>query len=272
MVVGADSVPQGYLYALERSSGKIRWKHAFPGGVGAQILRRGDTAFAVTASGEAVAVDLESGRIVWRTSPQEAGDRLLDPALDGDRLFVGWRPGPVEALEASTGRRIWRTDLGERLNTSVAVVGSSVVVGTLAGRLHRLSREDGSVLGSIELEEMPYGDLVQAGGCLLSLRVEMEGGPGTLSCLDPSLSRTLWSFPSEKEISTFRPLIQGGRVVIGWDGALISLDLGTGARGWSCPVKGMPRGLGASGESLYVGTLSGPVLALDPARCPRSGS
>ncbi|MFL6289267.1 MAG: PQQ-binding-like beta-propeller repeat protein, partial [Thermoanaerobaculia bacterium] len=101
VVVGADSLPQGYLYALERSSGTVRWKHAFPGGVGAQILRRGDTAFAVSASGEVVAVDLESGRIVWRTSPPaEAGDRLLDPILDGDRLFVGWRPGYVDAFDA----------------------------------------------------------------------------------------------------------------------------------------------------------------------------
>lgn len=277
MVVGTDSVPQGYLYALERSSGAVRWKHAFPGGVGAQILRRGDTAFALSAAGEVVAVDIESGRIVWRTPPGEAGDRLLDPTLAGDRLFVGWRPGAVEALDASTGRRIWRTDLGERLNTSVEVVGSAVVVGTLAGRLHRLSREDGSVLPPLELNGMPYGDLVQAGGCLLSLRFELEGaaseeGPCTLSCLDPSLSKTLWSFRSEKAISTFRPLIHEGRAMVGWDGTLVALDLGTGSQAWSCPLKGMPRGLGASGESLYVGTLSGPVLALDPARCAATAS
>ncbi|HET9229038.1 MAG TPA: PQQ-binding-like beta-propeller repeat protein, partial [Thermoanaerobaculia bacterium] len=180
VVVGTDSVPRGYLYALERSNGTVRWKHAFPGGVGAQILRRGDAAFAVTASGEVVAVDLESGGIVWKTSPPaEVGDRQLDPALDGDRLFVGWRPGPVEALDASTGRRIWRTDLGERLNTSVVVVGSTVVVGTLSGRLHRLNREDGRALAPVELGGMLYGDLVETGGCLLSLRAETDG-PFTL--------------------------------------------------------------------------------------------
>ncbi|MFL6202227.1 MAG: PQQ-binding-like beta-propeller repeat protein, partial [Thermoanaerobaculia bacterium] len=165
-----------------------------------------------------------------------------------------------------------RTHLGERLNTSLSAVGSAVVVGTLAGRLHRLSREDGSVLARIELKGMPYGDLIEAGGCLLSLRVELEDpasqqGPCTLSCLDPSLSKTLWSFRSEEELSTFRPLIHEGRAVVGWDGKLVALDLGTGSQAWSCPLKGVPRGLGASGERLYVGTLSGAVLALDPARC-----
>lgn len=271
MVVGSDSVPRGHLYALDRSSGTIRWKHAFAGGVGAQILRRGDTVFAAAASGEVVAVDLDSGRIVWRTSPpEEAGDHQIDPVLDGDRLFVGWSPGSVEALDVSTGRRIWRTPLGERLNTSVAVVGSTVVVGTLAGRLHRLSREDGRVLAPLELQGIPYGDLIHAGGCLLSLQMADRAarqGPGTLSCLDPSLSKTLWTFRSEKELSTFRPLIHKGMAVVGWDSTLVALELGTGSRAWSCPLKGVPRGLGASGESLYVGTLGGSVLALDPARC-----
>jgi outer membrane protein assembly factor BamB len=52
VLVGSDAEPQGYLYALERSTGVARWKHPFPGGVGAAILRRGETAFAVSASGE----------------------------------------------------------------------------------------------------------------------------------------------------------------------------------------------------------------------------
>jgi outer membrane protein assembly factor BamB len=274
VVVGTDSVPQGHLYALDRPTGTVRWKLAFAGGVGAQILRRGDTAFAVSASGEVVAVDLGSGRIVWRTSPlEEAGDRSIDPVLDGDRLFVGWRPGSVEALDASTGRKIWRTHLGERLNTSLAVVGSAVVVGTLAGRLHRLSREDGSVLAApLELKGMPYGDLLEAGGCLLALQMELENpssqqGPCMLSCLDPSHFKARWSFRSEKELSTFRPLIHQGRAVVGWDGTLVSLNLGTGSQAWSCPLKGVPRGLGSSGENLYIGTLNGPILVLDPARC-----
>lgn len=278
VVVGTDSVPVGHLYALDRASGAVRWKHAFPGGVGAQVLRRGGTAFAVSAAGEIVAVELESGRIVWRTLPTEdAGDRQFDPLLDGDRLFVGWRSGAVEALDLATGQRIWRTPLGERLNTSLAAAGSALVVGTLTGGLHRLSREDGRVLARLAVQGMPYGDLVAAGGCLLSLQAAAKDpaspeGAFTLACLDPALSRTLWSFRSEKELSTFRPLIHAGRAVIGWDGTLTSLDLGTGARAWSCPVQGVPRGVGAAGGSLYVGTLSGRVLALDPARCAVAAS
>jgi outer membrane protein assembly factor BamB len=273
LLVGSDTVPQGYLYALERSTGAVLWKHPFPGGVGATVLRRGDTAFALSASGEVVAVDIGSGKIAWRTPPSDlAGDRLLDPVLAGDRLFVGWRAGYVDALETATGRRIWRTQLGARLNTSLAIAGSTLVVGALDGNLYSLSRTDGSVLSKRELKGMPYGDLVEGGECLLALSratddSSPQAGPYSLSCLDPSLSKTSWSYRSKGELSTFRPLVHQGRAIVGSEGSLTALDLGTGSEAWSCPLKGVPRGLGASGEIVYVGTLSGQVLALDPARC-----
>ncbi len=267
-------MPQGHLYALERSTGAVRWKHPFPGGVGAQVLRWGETALAVTGSGEVAAVDIESGKMVWSTSPSDgAGDRLLDPVLADGRLFVGWRSGYVDALDAATGRRLWRTHLPERLNTSLSLSGAAVVAGTLGGGLYRLSHEDGGILQRLDLKGVAYGDIVEAGGCLLVLSAEdlsSEDGPATLTCFDPSLAKVSWSFRSKGAISTFHPLVHQGRAVIGWQGTLVALDLVTGSEAWSCPLQGVPRGLGVSGEILYVGTLSGPVLALDPARCAES--
>jgi outer membrane protein assembly factor BamB len=223
-----------------------------------------------------VAVDIESGRIVWRTPPLEtAEDRSMDPVLAGNRLVVGRRSGWVEALDAATGRTLWRTQLGERLNTSLAVVGSSVVVATLDGRVHRLSQEDGSGLAQLDLRGLPYGDLVAAGGCLLALSMNAsssQDGACTLSCLDPSLARTLWSFRSQEEISSFRPLVHKELAVVGWKDALIGLDLTSGAPAWSCPLKGVPRGLGAAGDVLYVGTLSGSILAIPAATCGSGAS
>ncbi len=236
-----------------------------------RVLYKGDVAYAVSAAGEVVAVEIDSGRIVWRSSPaQEVGDRSLNPVLAGDRLFVASRQGTVDAFDLATGIRIWRALLGQRLNTSLEAVGSALVVGSLDGELHRLRQEDGSILGHFELKGTPYGDLVEAGGCLLALSAEdlsNEEGPATLTCLDSSISRALWSFHSSGELSTFRPLVHKGKAVVGGRGSLTGLDLASGTEAWSCPLNGVARGLGASGAVLYVGTLSGTVLALEPARC-----
>lgn len=272
VVVGSDARPIGHLYAFERASGELRWKIPFPGGVAAELHRHGDTVLVAAMSLEVWAVELATGYPVWtfEDAPEEArGSLSLDPTLAGGRLFVLWRPGVVDALAAATGERLWRRDLGTELNTSALVFGGELVVGSQDGRLHRLSPETGEALGSVAVPGASYGDLTEAGGCLLALSAEGEldesmqpEGPYHLTCLGPGLEAVRWRHTSDREISTFRPLVHEGQVIAGGRGTLFALDLADGSLVWQRPVEGVARGLGASDEALYVGTLSGKVLAL----------
>jgi outer membrane protein assembly factor BamB len=275
VVVGSDARPMGHLYAFDRASGEVRWKIPFPGGVAAELHRYGEAVLAVAMGAEVWAVDLATGHPLWtfEDAPEAAqGARSLDPALAGDRLLVPWRSGAVDALDAATGRHLWRRDLEATLNTSAAVFGGELVVGSQDGRLHRLSPETGEVLGSVTVPGVSYGDLTEAGGCLLALSAEGEldesmqpEGPYHLTCLDPGLAGVRWRHTSNREIGTFRPLAHEGLVIAGGPSLLFALDLADGSLAWQLPVEGVPRGLGASGETLYVGTLSGKVFALPMA-------
>jgi outer membrane protein assembly factor BamB len=272
VVVGSDAQPMGQLYAFDRTSGEPRWKIPFPGGVAAELHRHGDTVLAVAVGGEVWAVDLATGYPLWtfEEAPEEArGSLSLDPALASGRLFVPWRPGVVDALDATTGERLWRRDLDTALNTSALVFGGELVVGSQNGRLHRLSPETGEALGSVSVPGVPYGDLTEAGGCLLALSAEGEldesmqpEGPYHLTCLDPGLEQVRWRHTSDRKISTFRPLVHEGLVIAGGRDTLIALDAASGDLLWEHPIEGVPRGLGASDTTLYVGMLSGKVLAL----------
>jgi outer membrane protein assembly factor BamB len=278
VVVGSDARPMGQLYAFDRTSGEPRWKIPFPGGVAAELHRHGDAVLGVTMGGEVWAVDLATGYPVWifEEAPEEArGSFSLDPALAGGRLFVPWRPGVMDALDSETGEPRWRQDLGTGLNTSALVFGGEVVVGSQDGRIHRLSPETGEVLGSVSVPGTPYGDLTEAGGCLLALSAEGDldesmqpEGPYHLTCLDPGLAGDRWRHTVDREISTFRPLVYEGLVIAGGPSLLFALGLADGSLVWQRPVEGVPRGLGASGETLYVGTLSGKILALPMATSP----
>lgn len=275
VVVGSDAVPQGHLYAFDRASGEIRWKLPFPGGVTSHVLRHGDTALAVAKSAEVVALDLDTGSLRWLADGPEgvAGDRVWDPALEGGRLFVGWRPGVVDAYDAATGELLWRRELGAPVNTSVAIFRGEPVVGTLgpgeAGRLVRLSAETGEVLGTADPGGAPYGDLQAAGDCLLVLAREGGLGPEAnpegghvVSCLEPGLEAARWRLASETEWFTDRPLVHGDQIVIGNRERFLGVARADGEVLWERAVGGTPRGVGGSHRYLYFGTLGGEVQAL----------
>ncbi len=272
VIVGSDAEPVALLYAFERATGKLRWSLPFPGGVASDLRRLGEAVLAVAVSGEVVSVDLESGEVRWRVDdpPDGArGARNGDPALAAGHLIAPWRPGVVDAFDAATGERLWRRQLGASLNTSAVAVGGEMWVGAVDGWLHRLRADDGEPLGSVAIGGMPYGDLVPAGECLLVLWSETdleapEGSSGghVAACVEPASGTTRWRHESAGEWGTFHPLVRDGEVILGARDLLLGLALTDGSLRWERPIRGLPRGLGTSQETLFVGTLAGPVFAL----------
>lgn len=274
VVVGSHSRRRGFLYAFDQTSGAVRWQIPFEGGVEGQVHRYGETALTVAASGEVVAVDLASGTLRWRLQlPKvERAGWDGDPVLVSGRLVVPWRSGPVDAVHAATGEHLWRYDSGSPLDTSAAQFEGEVLVGTRNGRLLRLHPETGKLRGDFD-HGVPggalYGDLLPAGSCLLALQAAAAteewptlAGPFSVACLRPASREVLWEHVSEAVISTERPLVRNGTVVVGSQGLLWALDLRDGGVLWQHPIAGTPRGLGASADTLYVGTREGKLLAL----------
>jgi len=271
LFVGSDTDPVGYLYAFDAASGRLTWKLPSPGGVPARVLARGDLVYAQTAAGEVWAVDQATGELAWlhrAVGPGAAGRRQVDPVLEGDRLVVGWPSGDVEALDGATGELLWRVQVGQRLNTSLVAVDGHVLVGSFDGKLHRLALADGRTRPPIDLGGLPYGDLIAIDRCLLVLHATAGH---SLSCLDAASGAKVWTRSFASEIDTFRPLVLGQAVVIGYAGRLVALDLADGGEVWSCAVDGMPRGLNADGDRLFVGMQSGTVTALPIAQCRDGG-
>jgi outer membrane protein assembly factor BamB len=281
--VGADADPVAHLYAFEVPTGRLAWKVAFPGGVPSQVLGRGEVVYAQAAGGEVWALEARTGKIAWThraESPGPLNRRQVDPVLAGDRLVVGWPSGDVEALEASSGRLLWRASTRSRLNTSIVVVGSDVLVGAMDGKLHRLALADGAAKGALVLGGLPFGDLTATDGCLLVLAmkddvhrgIEAElGGSDALvphldhmayqlSCRDKERGEPRWAHAFPSELTTFRPLVLDDEVVVGYRGHLVALRAADGSEAWSCAMEGTPRGTHADTEQLYVGTLGGTVM------------
>ena len=260
VLAGADAEPVGHLYAFERQTGRVRWQRELEGGVPTSLLQSGGLAFGLDMRGDAFAVEFATGQLKWIFRPPSRGHGRTpgDPLLLGEAFVFATRPGEVYSLTAASGKVRWRRDLGTELNTSLASVAGSVVVGASAGKLYELDAASGTVQASLWVGELPFGSLVPFAGCLLG-----QLAPSTVFCVDRRLRSIGWQCQVAGELSAFRPSLVGGRVLVGTDrGQVVALGAG-GAPAWDASVQGVVRSIADFDDTLLVGTLDGRLFAIE---------
>ncbi len=154
LIVGGRALlgyDNGKLVAVDLEKGTADWEQTLASGEGrsdidrtvdidGEIASDGSRAYAVAFGGGAMALDVDSGRILWSRELNAYGGA----ALSGERLFVADAEGVVWALNSGDGRVLWKKEgLGFRGLGTPAVVGEHVVVADLEGYVHWLKASDG---------------------------------------------------------------------------------------------------------------------------------
>lgn len=147
----------GRLVGLNPSSGTVRWEApiASPRGINdverlvdlvGRVSRDGDVVCARAFQASVGCVNTVRGNLLWTKAANGS------QGVHGDDRFVFGTEsdGVVTAWRRTDGERAWTTDVLRYRNlTAPLVVGRSVAIGDLAGFVHLLSREDGSVLNRL---------------------------------------------------------------------------------------------------------------------------
>jgi outer membrane protein assembly factor BamB len=157
-VVLSDVVLSGFasgkIVAANIKSGQLLWEIpvAQPQGrseierlidVDVPVLVSGRILLAAAYQGKIVAVNLESGRLLW--SRELSTYSAL--AADADNVYVSDVRGHVVALDLRSGSTVWKQEkLARRRLSAPAVTGNAVAVADFDGYVHWLAREDGSFL------------------------------------------------------------------------------------------------------------------------------
>lgn len=172
-------LPSGKLMIIDASAGNVQWEGTVSVSQGATDLERisdvvgspeiqGPLLCGVTYQGRMACFDIsQGGRSVWA----QRFSSTTGMATDHVHAYAANQRDTVVALNLIDGNEVWRQDaLRNRRLTAPAVVPQAVVVGDLEGYVHFLARENGQLLGRLQvgggavvspLVDTPRGVLVQ---------------------------------------------------------------------------------------------------------------
>lgn len=236
--------------ARDASTGALRWRartgEPGPTTAGSTMMLAGDVAIA--GDYNVVAFDQRDGALRWRFTPADGyGPGMYLGASAGDLVFAGSPSGRLYAIDHRTGTARWSHTVGDDGKTTV-------------------------------YEPASDGDAVVAG--FTTFTAPNTGG---IVVLDAASGRERWrtAFPRPAD-ATLDSGWAGGPVLltdevlaVSAEGVVFAFDRRTGSVRWTLPKwsTGKPqpadpmdrdfRPLARSGDTLFVGSLSGDVIAYD---------
>jgi outer membrane protein assembly factor BamB len=129
----------GWLYALDRESGRVAWTRDFHQPIRAGVTPVGENLL-VVAEDSLFLISGDGTRVIVRGVLRDA---VIQPPAVSDALVITASPdGAVVAYDAATLAERWRRSLGAAVFGSPAVARDTVFVTTIAGSLWRIPVAD----------------------------------------------------------------------------------------------------------------------------------
>lgn len=251
----------GVLRAFE-GGGAPLWSFEARGGFGAAPLVDDGTVYAGADDGILYAVDLYTGKELWRQAlGEETGAQPL--AVKG-LVVVATHQDAVLAVDARTGERKW-THRRERKGEAFSIRGIARPI--LAHGLVFAAYSDGTVsalepeTGATRWERVvsPKGDQQDVDSLSAdAARVYAAAFSGAVLALDPASGRTVWE---QKLPSACQVLALGDQVMAAAPGKLVGLDARDGAVRWERNLDaGAPGRMARVGARVALPTAKGLFL------------
>jgi outer membrane protein assembly factor BamB len=181
------------------------------------------------ADGVVDAVNVRTGVEKWST--EVSGESKIDttPALVGNLVIVGSVNQRLYALSESNGKVVWTTTLGSAIESSPSAVGGVLYVGDDRGDVYALTASTGKVLWKSE-----------AGGAVKdSPAVDTTVGDvvigssnGTVRALALSTGKVRWTYATGSSITSSTVILDGTVFAGAHDGTEYALHESTGKLHW----------------------------------------
>ncbi|XQW84322.1 outer membrane protein assembly factor BamB [Thalassotalea piscium] len=142
-----DNGQQGWTAEIGEASGSTELERVID--VDAAPVVYDEKVYAISARGHLAAVDLRSGRVLWKRQYSS----FSAVAIDGNNLYLTDIKGHVYAVDRLNGLEKWsQLALTNRRVTGPAVVGNYIVVGDFEGYLHWIDQDSGDIVARYHVD------------------------------------------------------------------------------------------------------------------------
>ena len=234
--------------------------------------------FAVSASGEVSAIEIETGNLSWRVSIEDFEDDVIPGiagglAISGSRVFVHGGGHNLAALSVEDGRVIWSQRFQLPLRGGPTIYAKKALAVTdIDANLFMLRIDNGSVLW--DRAGLPSGTIVYGAPspAIYDNQIAVAAHGGELSLLDADNGDVIWS----DNLATFNPrtplqglgdirahpVHDGGLVfAVSQSGRTAAFAVRSGLLLWELPIGGIEMPW-VAGDSVFIVTLDGRLYAI----------
>jgi hypothetical protein len=140
---------QGTLWALDRRTGQVIWKHTCDGSIQHSSAYAAGRVYVGDTGGTLWALEATSGKPVWRFRSGKGGF-VASPLVADGTVFLGSRDGHFYAVNADNGQLRWRFATGGPIRCTAALAGPRVLFASDDMHAYALRADNGQLLWKSE--------------------------------------------------------------------------------------------------------------------------
>jgi outer membrane protein assembly factor BamB len=123
---------------------RVAWTYEAGDAVESSAAIAGGAVYVGAATGEVLAIDLETGKLRWK---YKAGESIGEssPAVSGGIVYIGDLDGTIHALDIADGKSRWKRKTGGEIKSSPVVASGKVLIGSYDGNLYAVDAANGEL-------------------------------------------------------------------------------------------------------------------------------
>ncbi len=221
----------GYIYALNSSTGSVIWQYAASsGGVESSPAVVSGVVYVGCLwdgyNGYVIALNATTGTLIWRFATNSGIES--SPAVFNGVVYIGSFYGYIYALNATNGILIWSYLTGGSTYSSPAIVDSVLYQGARDGNVYALNADNGSLIWAHQT-----GSQVYASPVVVNNVVYTNSDNGTVYALNATDGSEIWHTNiGVGDHVDASPAVSGGIVYVVARTGLYAFNATTGLQDW----------------------------------------